>query len=48
MLLAAGVLFLISVFFLSLVCDADFGLNTLDSELVLCLHLIYQNAGYCF
>ena len=26
----------------------DFALNTLDSELVLCLHLIYQNAGYCF
>ena len=31
----AGVLFLISAFFLSLVCDADFGLITLDSELVL-------------
>ena len=26
----------------------DFALNTLDSELVLCLHLIYLNAGYCF
>ena len=26
----------------------DFALNTLDSELVLCLHLIYKNARYYF